>query len=544
MAMIILSAQLLLLLAGCSRDDASPVLQDGDSFTIAVTDVPDTLNPLTTKGGLSEEFFLLAYDSLWRTNAAGEPVNCLVESYDLSSDQLTWTIRLRDDVTFSNGEKLTAADVKYTYELMMRQSEKYAPYMDGISTIRCADDYTLIITTSFIKGDMRNNPTPILPRRVWSNLAEGQTDFENAEMIGSGPFICVQTEGNDPQETSWTFRARADYFGGAAKLGQVKFLAFGTATSAARALGAREVDAGIGMTDVQLTTLEQVPGVQLIQAMLPHSEVWALALNTRQQFFQDQSMRQMVEYCTDRDRILSLSAGKAGISGSVWASPGTEYFYNVSNKRGYDLNAAQSLIAALGRYALNADGYLASIITNEQLSFRLYTSSMDDWAATAATILVESLAGIGIEVDWQTTDDPIRSVCTPRSDWDMCMVTWNGDASAAMAALPFRTANDSLTGWSSSVYDQTLSRLQMTMDDDSIRSLAGQLQQVAYDECPYVIIGYCSDIQAIRQDAWTGYEDTLAASGGLFNIGSADAYMSLAPRVPEEGTAENDHAQG
>ncbi len=543
-AALILCALLLMTAAGCGGGSDGPVLQEGETFTVAVTDMPDTLNPLTTEGGLSEEFFLLAYDPLWRANAAGEPVNCLVEDYDLSSDQLTWTIRLRHGVTFSNGDKLTSADVKFTYELMMRQSKKYAPYMDGISVIRCPDDYTVVITTSFVKGDMQNNPTPILPRRVWSNLEGDMTDFENLEMVGTGPFVCVPSETNDPQEKSWTFQARADYFAEPAKVGQVKFLYFGTATSAARALGAAEVDAGIGMTDVQLTTLEEVPGVELIQAVLPHAEVWALAFNTRKGFFQEQSMRQMVEHCTDRERILSMSSGRAGMAGSVWASPGADYFYTVPNKRGFDLNAATNLVASLGRYGLNANGNLESLITGEELKLSLYTSSQDEWAATAATILVEDMASIGIQLEWETTDKPVRSVCTPRSDWDMCMVAWNGDSNASMAALPFRTTNDSLTGWSSSVYDQTLGRLQMTMDDGSIRTLAGQLQQVMYDECPYVIIGYCSDIQAVRQDAWTGYEDALAASGGLFNTGSADAYMSITHREGADMPEEDAHAQG
>ena len=111
----------------------------------------------------------------------------------------------------------------------------------------------------------------------------------------------------------------------------------------------------------------------------------------------------------------------------------------------------------------------------------------------------------------------------------MCMVSWNGDSNASVAAMPFRTSSGSLTGWSSETYDQILSQMETAIDADTMQILAGQLQQIMYDECPYVIIGYRSDIQAIQGSAWTGYEDALAASGGLFNTGSADAYMSIRP---------------
>ena len=519
------------LLTGCGgKDRENAKLREGAAFTVAVTDMPDTLNPTTTSGGLSEEFFLLAYDPLWRLNASGEPVNCLVEDFDLSSDQLTWTIRLRHDVTFSDGVPLTSRDVKYTYELMMRVSDTYAPYFDGVTTIRCPDNYTVVITTAFVKGDMQNNPTPILPRHIWTDHENALDQFENTEMVGTGPFIYTVPEKIDPQEMSWTFQARQNYFGEPANVGQVSFIYYSTATGAARALQASEVDAGLGMTDVQLTTLEEVPGVELIQTVLPKSEVWAIAFNTREGFFSDETMRQAIEYCTDREWILSMSSGRAGMTGSVWASPGTDYFYQVSNKRGYDPETARSIITATGRYAdINGNGYLQSKITEDPLRLSLYVSSEDEWAATAATIIVDALDGIGVAVDWNTTDKPIQEVCTPKASWDMCMLTWYGDTNAMMAALPFRSSTSSLTGWSNGNYDQVLSQLQEAMDGTLIQNLAGQLQQIMYNECPYVVIGYRSDIQAIRRDAWTGYEDVLAQSGGLFNIGSADIYMSVTP---------------
>ena len=525
------------LLAGCGDDEPEPAqIQEGPTFTIAVTDRPDTLNPVTTAGGLAEEFFLLTYDPLWRLDASGTPVNCLVEDFDLSSDQLTWTIRLRRDVTFSDGTPLTSRDVKYTYDLMMRASDTYRPYFDGVSVIRCPDEYTVVITTSFVKGDMQNNPTPILPRHIWSGKEDSLSSFANEEMIGSGPFIYTVPEEYDPQDTAWTFQARGNYFGQPAKVGQVSFSYYGTATGAARALQVGEADAGIGMSDVQLTTLEEVPGVELVQAVLPQSEIWALAFNARDGFFENEAMRQMVEYCTDRARILSMSSGRAGIPGSVWASPGADYFWQVANTRGYDLNTARSILASNNLYVDNdRDGYIESRITEDPLVLSLYISSQDEWASTAATILVEAMDSIGIHVDWNTTDRPVQEVCTPKSDWDMCLLTWNGDTNATMAALPFRTSADSLTGWSSSNYDQVLSQLQVAMDNGAIQNLAGQLQQIMYNECPYVIIGYNSDIQAIHRDMWTGYGEVLAASGGLFNIGSADAYMSIQPLETAEG---------
>ena len=49
-----------------------------------------------------------------------------------------------------------------------------------------------------------------------------------------------------------------------------------------------------------------------------------------------------------------------------------------------------------------------------------------------------------------------------------------------------------------------------------------------------MVLGYNSDIQAIRSDLWTGYEDVLAATGGLFGTGSAQIYMTIEPVQTEQ----------
>ena len=72
-------------------------------------------------------------------------------------------------------------------------------------------------------------------------------------------------------------------------------------------------------------------------------------------------------------------------------------------------------------------------------------------------------------------------------------------------------------------------------DEISVQNTTIQLQQIFYDECPYVILAYHSDIQAIREDRWSGYEDVLEKAGGLFGIGSIEAYMAITPGVEALG---------
>ncbi|MCD8323009.1 MAG: ABC transporter substrate-binding protein [Oscillospiraceae bacterium] len=528
-AALLLAAALLLTLTACGNDEYTLSLKGGDTFTIAVAQEPDSLNPVVSSGGLAEELFLLVYDSLWRLDENGEPVACLVEEYSLSSDQLTWTIRLRQDVTFSDGSKLTSEDVQFTYELMKRASDLYSSYLEGITNIYCPDDYTVVISTSYVKGDMMYNTIPILPKAYWSGYSDDPVSYDNEEMIGSGPFVYTSGEGG------WMLQAREDYFGGAAQVGAVYFQQYETETAAARALSAGEVDACYGLSDVQVLTLDSVPGVELIQTVQARSDVWAIALNTAEDsFFANQSMREMLEYCLDRSTIFTLLSGEAGESGYVWASAGTDYSLSLSGTRGYSLDTAQNILWGVA-YDLDEDGYL-EYYNNEdkEVVLTLYSNAQDIWASTAGTVLVDALESLGVQVEWTRTDDDVKTICKAGGSWDICLCSWQGSDNAAVAGYRFYSKSGDITSWSSSEYDSIYVNLRSSLDRDTVRTLAGQLQQIVYDACPYIILGYGSHVQAIRFDAWTGYEEIVASSGSIFGTGSAAAYMSITRLETEE----------
>ena len=531
-ALLLVLSAALLLCGGCGGGKGGA---GSDAvFTMAVTEAPDSLNPVYAQNGTASEFFLLVYDPLWRLDAAGEPVNCLVEDYSLSSDQLTWTIRIRKDVTFSDGTPLTAEDVRFTYEQMMFNSPIYTHCFDGISGMRCPDEYTLVVTTEYVKGDMRYNPVPILPEHIWSAYINDLRAFDNELMIGSGPFQRLDVD-TDPQQQSWVFQAREDYFGEPAHIGQVRFTFYETVTGAGRALSTGEVDAAIGLTDVQITTLAGVPGVDLIRAFLPSSELLVLAFNTRGEMFKSADMRRMIEYCTDRERILSMSAGEAGQSSYTWAPPGADYRLDIVNGRSFNVDTARNQLALAGYVDSDKNGFVDSIMTQKDISVKLYTSTADGWSATAATILKENVEQAGLQVDWQAVDEDVTTVCTPRGKWDMCFLSWRGSNNPVLAAQRFCPAQDSLTGWENPIYEQGFSQLQSAADPISMQNMAMQLQQVFYDDCPYIILGWHSDIQAVRSDRWSGYDQVLETAGALFGIGSADAYMSLTPGEEAKG---------
>ena len=527
-AALVLAAAMLLSLAACGKKEEKTDV--GAAFRVATLDELDSTNPFTAQSGLADEIFLLTYDPLWRYDGNYNPVPCLAESWDVSSDKLTWTIRLRQGVLFSDGVELTSADVKFSYDLMRKNSSSYARYMAGIESIVCPDDYTVVITTKYVKGDMLYNPTPILPEHIWSTYEDDPTAFDNADLVGTGPFVYqAASSGNG----SWTLNADADYFGGAPNIGQLVFQNEKSAAAAAAALPAGEVDACMDLTNAQLTTLAEVQNVSLVESQTPAAGYCMLAMNLQSDGLSDQNVRQAIEYCVDREKIFSLAFAGSGTQGSVIFPPGDDFYQTDTSLRTYDLGKAEALLESAGYSDKDSDKIRESADSSVKLSYTLYTSPDDDWAPAAETILAADLANAGIEVTWKTLDagKSVESACEAGGKWDMFLESVGGDIDPVLTASAFYSGSANATGWTSSEYDSLYGQLLNALDRDDQASLCHSMGDLVYDQCPCIVLAYPVDVQAIRSDLWTGYQDLVSSSGGLFETGTYLAYMSVTPNT-------------
>ncbi len=529
---------LLLGLAGCGEE---PILSSrGDvRFRLGMCEAPDSLNPLYAESETAWELFLLCYDSLWRLDKNGEPQPCLVESWDLSSDGLVWTIRLRRDVFFNDPSQeeprpLTARDVKFSYELYMRFSDYCDRYFDGIRTIECPDDYTVVIHTDYIKGDMLYNPAPILPRYLWSSHSDSPRGMDNTAMIGTGPFVYQPPElAEDEVQESWLLTANEDYFAGRAELDELELILVDSPAAGALHLEDGVVDGCMGMGDVQALNLQGQSGICLMESQGAGRGSYVLAMNMLSGALADAQVRQALLCALDRERIFSVALGDLGARGSGFADAGSDYYLEPTDSV-FDSVTAQNMLAATGYSDYDGDGILETKDNKLELNFSLYTREGEIWSASAQAVFAAELEKLGVNIRWKTTTgSDITDVCGKEGEWDMYIARRPSGMDPQFVAEGF-AGGKSETGWQSEQYDALYAQFLQAREPAERQALCRQLQEIVRAECPYVVLGYVCDVQGIREDVWTGYEEVLEAAGGLFGTGSAEAYMTLRPWTAKE----------
>lgn len=194
-AALALSA-LLLLLSGCGEApaDASPTPEATPTPSVQPTAVlstqfalpcyPDAgFHPISGTNRVNLELAGLMYDGLYALDEQFQAQPALAASHTVSADSATWTITLRQGVTFSDGSPLTAQDVVYSLNLA-RQSALYQYRLSAINSIT-AGDGTVTITLS-------------LPNGALDTLLDVPILKESAAAVppGTGPYVMEGT-GND-----------------------------------------------------------------------------------------------------------------------------------------------------------------------------------------------------------------------------------------------------------------------------------------------------------------------------------------------------------
>ena len=142
LAAVVLGLTTMALSAGVSAEDA-------DRIEIAVTGGGEDSMQLNTAtsgylNGLSALRHL--YEGLYKLDANGEVVLGQAASVEQSEDKMTWTFTLRDDITWSDGQPVTAADFVFAFDNLAAQGGDYCALLaDVAESYEAVDDKTLVL---------------------------------------------------------------------------------------------------------------------------------------------------------------------------------------------------------------------------------------------------------------------------------------------------------------------------------------------------------------------------------------------------------------
>lgn len=426
----------------------------------------------------------------------------LAESVEESEDGLTYTFPLRHGVKFHNGEEMTSADVKWSWDRFMEKSTKWrcrSYFMSDDDTpaavMETPDDYTVVYKLKQPNATFLGN----LARFDCGNTAVLHKDSVNAdgswkEPIGTGPFKfgaiepgryidLVKFDGYSPRtEEKDGYAGKKEVL-----LDKVRLHILPEASVIKTAYMAGDLDL-ISIEAADIPELEATPNTNLVKA---ETAVWdALLINSRDPLLKDVRIRQAMAHAIDRDQVIAVISEGQGRANPSPLPPVSSYFTDAEwEKLPYDVDKAKALLEEAGY-----KGEPIEIIANKR------AGAYYERALIAQSMLKQAGINTDLKVlEWGTQLDLYKS-----GEYQMQSFSYSPRLDPALS-FEMITGPESRKVWQDPEAIALVDKAMVTPKRADRQAIVDKLHAMFIEQVPAIGLGHRMEFYAVR-DKVTGYE--------------------------------------
>lgn len=295
-----------LLLSACgggetTESETTNNTENKASFTYAISGDPSATNPINANDRWGLTINNMIYSPLVVIETDGTEKNVLAESVEAGADGLSVTVKLREDVKWSDGEGLTADDVVFTYNQKVKKENGSADQLwigDEPVRFEKVDDYMVkFILPSPSAAALQNivTETFIIPEHVFKDVEDFSVNELPVAAVGTGPYKLKEYKRGE----YLTFEANEHYYDGEAGIENVTLRIIESSDTAKVALQKGEVDAAVVLpSDIADLDTEKI-------TVYPYSEnrVGYMGVNTQSAELKDEKVRQAVFFALNKEEL-------------------------------------------------------------------------------------------------------------------------------------------------------------------------------------------------------------------------------------------------
>jgi peptide/nickel transport system substrate-binding protein len=469
---------------------------DGDWLVWALPAEPRTLNPISdqsdtytnyiTGGSVFER--LLDYD--W-DEIVLKP--WLAQSYELSKDGLEMTVRLRDDVRFSDGVPMTADDIIFTYQTMMNPKIEatvrralYSTFKDVVKV----DDRTVkfIFKEVLWKTFEGVGLFEVLPKHIYDFNDPEEFNKHRSNPVGSGPYKFEKWDVG--QQVA--LQRNENYWGHKPKLRKIVYKFISNETAALQSLRAGEIDF-MEPPPEQYSEMKSnkdfTSKFRTISYWEPGVPFFFIAWNETTPFFGDKRVRLAMTHALDRDAIVEhLLRGEAKITTGPFYIYGPQYDPNIKPWP-YDPEKAKQLLDEAGWIDRDGDGIRDK--NGVKFSFHLAFPTGRVFSEQLAKLFKDSAGKIGVEVIADPYEWSVFTEKYHKHDFEALVIGAGGTVefdphqyfhSSQIAS------GDNCTSYNNPKADALIDVARRTLDPAKRYELYHQFHRLIHEEQPFTFI--------------------------------------------------------
>jgi len=406
----------------------------------------------------------------------------LAEEWEYVAEENAYIFKLRDDVTWHDGEKFSAEDVAFTIEYVKNHPNPFVTLIgpSGVREAIAIDGYTVKLYLEQPYAPFLNDVAgtlPIIPKHIWEGVDDPKSLTGLEAVIGTGPYTLADYS---KEHGTYLYKAYDDYYLGKPFVDEIKFVKISEEMIPA-ALKGGSVSAGDIPPEV-VSEMEQA-GLTVITAPVAWNA--KLTINHRKEPMSSKQFRQALAYAIDREALVQITQRGYGIAGSPGMIPPTSDWYNPDTPQyEYDRAKTRGLLEGLG-YELE-DSYFTK--DGEELELELIAEAS---FKEVGQFIKQRLEEAGIKVDFRTME--AKTVDAKVEAWDFDLSIY-GHGSLYEPSILKRVIMGE--GFNSTRYtsNEKLSQLLQAqlseMDAEKRKELVFQIQEIYAEDLPALTLYY------------------------------------------------------
>jgi len=435
----------------------------------------DTMNPIISNNKNVQEISKLIYEPLVNLTSDYKAEPCLAKEWAQQNN--SYIIKLRENVKWTSGQRLTAQDVQFTIDRLKDTQTIYSSNVQHVTRVDVVDDYTIRISLDTQIPFFEYNLTfPILSREYY----EAQ-DFVNTEKnkapVGTGKYKITNVT-----DSFITLEKNISWWNKNVKL-ELEKITINLYSSVGELYNSFKVGS-IDMIGTDNSNLQEYIGtIGYTAKEVKGREHTFIALNTKNYFLSKLEVRKAISYSIDKENIVSGVFNNKCFSGSFPLDYGNWLCKEQDVSSGYNLEQAKQLLVDNGwayryQYWQKTENY-----KTQRLSLNFLVKASNNSNVAVGENIKQQLENQGIRVNLiKASDEQYRNSIESRNyDMALCSIIVSPSPN-----LDTYFGENNLANYFSDEITNIRNEISNTSDENIIKEKYKRLIEIYKTEIPYI----------------------------------------------------------
>lgn len=436
----------------------------------------DTMNPILSNNKNVQDISKLIYEPLVNLTSDYKAEVCLAKEWAKQSDN-SYLVKLRENVRWSNGQRFTSEDVRFTIDRLKDSQTIYSANVQNVTGIDIIDDYTVKINLDKEIPFFEYNLTfPILSKEYYEGEDFANTT-KNSSPVGTGKFKIAEAQSSYitlEKNTSWWNKEKE------ITLEKITVNLYSS-------IGELYNSFKMGNLDLISTSndnlQEYIGTIGYSSKEMKGRNHTFLAFNTSNYFLSKQEVRRAISYSIDKTNITDSIFSSKYYTSSFPLDYGSWLCQEQDASSGYNLEQAKQILVDNGWSYRNGYWQKTENYKTQKLSLNLLVKASDSSKVAVAENIKGQLENQGIRINIVQASDEQYNNAVGSKNYDILLASMTVSPSPDLTIF-FGEGN--LANYSSEEISNIMNEVKNSTDENILIEKYKRLIEIYKTDIPYV----------------------------------------------------------